>query len=64
MEGRKPATSYLEKRGYAVLERSWRCAVGEVDVVAEDEGTPVLVLAKTARKFGEDSDPMSKLATG
>jgi len=61
MEGRKLATSYLERRGYAVLERSWRCAVGEVDVVAEDEGTPVLVLVRTARRLGEDSDLMPEL---
>ena len=61
MEGRKLVTSYLERRGYAVIEHNWRCAVGEVDVVAEDEGTPVLVLARTARKLGEDSDLMPEL---
>ena len=62
VEGRNLATSYLEKRGYAILEREWRCQAGEVDAVAEDEGTPVLVLVKTARKLGEDSDAMPELA--
>lgn len=62
MEGRKLATSYLEKRGYAILERDWHCQAGEVDAVAEDEGTPVLVLVKTARKLGEDSETMPELA--
>ena len=51
MEGRKLATSYLERRGYAVLERDWRCAAGEVDAVADDEGAPVLVLVRTARRL-------------
>ena len=59
MEGRRLATSYLERRGYAVLERGWRCAAGEVDAVAEDEGTPVLVLVRTARRLGEGSDSMT-----
>jgi putative endonuclease len=62
MEGRKLAASYLEKRGYAILERDWRCQAGEVDVVAEDDGTPVLVLVKTACKLGEDSEAMPELA--
>jgi putative endonuclease len=62
MEGCKLATSYLEKRGYSILEREWRCQAGEVDAVAEDEGTPVLVLVKTARKLGEDSEAMPELA--
>ena len=62
MEGRRLAASYLEKRGYAILERNWRCQAGEVDCVAEDEGTPVLVLVKTARRLGEDSEAMPELA--
>lgn len=53
MEGRRLATSYLEKRGYAVLERDWRCAAGEVDAVADDEDAPVLVLVRIARRLGE-----------
>ena len=62
MEGRRLATSYLERRGYAVLERDWRCAAGEVDAVADDEGAPVLVLVRTARRLGEGSDSMPELA--
>ena len=32
--GEAAAAVYLERRGYAVLERQWRCRQGELDLIA------------------------------
>ena len=34
-QGEARAAWYLERRGYAVLERQWRCRFGELDLVAQ-----------------------------
>lgn len=37
------AAFYLRSAGYEVLERNYRSRVGEIDIVAEDNGTIVFV---------------------
>ncbi len=32
------AVSFLEKQGYDILERNFRCRQGEIDIIATDEG--------------------------
>jgi putative endonuclease len=34
-QGEDLAASYLAEQGYKVLERNWRCARGEIDIIAE-----------------------------
>ncbi|MDI2097713.1 YraN family protein [Ruicaihuangia caeni] len=46
-EGESLAAEYLERRGYTIVERNWRCRSGEVDIVAEHQGELVLVEVKT-----------------
>ncbi|MDM7890497.1 YraN family protein [Curtobacterium caseinilyticum] len=45
--GEDRAVEWLTERGYRLLERNWRCARGEVDVVAWDGSTLVFVEVKT-----------------
>jgi len=33
-QGEAQAAGYLEERGYAILDRQWRCRFGELDIVA------------------------------
>jgi putative endonuclease len=47
--GEKLAVRYLELQGFAVLEQRWRCARGEIDVIAVDDGCLVVVEVKTRR---------------
>ncbi len=47
--GERLAASWLEARGYRILGCNWRCAYGELDVIAEDEGELVFVEVKTRR---------------
>jgi len=37
------AARYLEARGLVILHRNWRCATGELDIVALDGGLCVFV---------------------
>ncbi|GAA3023222.1 YraN family protein [Microbacterium dextranolyticum] len=50
--GEDRATAYLRERGYAVLERNWRCAAGEIDIVATQGEDLVVVEVKTRRSVG------------
>ncbi len=45
--GEDAATAYLERVGLTIVERNWRCAAGEADVVALDGEVLVLCEVKT-----------------
>lgn len=46
-KGLDAAEKFLKMRGYEIIEREWVCDAGEVDFIAEDEGTLVFVEVKT-----------------
>ena len=46
-EGEQAAVSYLEGCGFRILDRNWRCADGEIDIVAVDRHTFVVCEVKT-----------------
>ena len=46
-EGEQAAVSYLEGCGFRILDRNWRCADGEIDIVAADRRTFVVCEVKT-----------------
>jgi putative endonuclease len=54
-EGENLAAAYLERAGYEILERNYRCPFGEVDIVAREGGSLVFVEVKSRRSesFGE-----------
>jgi len=45
--GEDLAVTFLQRAGYHVLDRNWRCSRGEIDVVARDASTLVFVEVKT-----------------
>lgn len=45
--GEQLAARWYEARGYAVLERNWRCASGEIDLVLVSGSTLVVCEVKT-----------------
>lgn len=47
--GEDAAAAYLERVGMTVIERNWRCTSGEVDIVALDGQTLVVVEVKTRK---------------
>ena len=49
MRGERLALQELKRLGYRIVERNYRCALGEIDVVARHRGTLVFVEIKTRR---------------
>lgn len=47
--GEDLAAKQLKANGYKILERNWRCARGEIDIVARAGQTLVFVEVKTRR---------------
>ena len=47
--GEDLACEHLRRKGLRILERNYRCRVGEIDVVADDRGTLVFVEVKERR---------------
>ncbi len=45
--GEAAAAAHLTRNGYDVLERQWRCAGGEIDLIARHEGCLVFVEVRT-----------------
>ena len=50
--GEQLAVAHLEGLGHAVLDRNWRCPLGEIDVVTRDDGETVFVEVKTRSGLG------------
>jgi putative endonuclease len=50
--GEQAAVAYLRARGYRVVTTNWRTRFGEIDVVAEHDGTLVFVEVRTRRTDG------------
>ena len=45
--GEQAAVDYLESCGFRILDRNWRCADGEIDIVAVERHTFVVCEVKT-----------------
>ena len=50
--GEALAAAYLEVRGYRIIDRNWRCAQGEIDLVATIGERVVFVEVKTRSGLG------------
>lgn len=60
--GEDLAAQYLAFQGYEILERNWRCAFGEADLIAEDDNGIVLVEVKTRVSSGAWGENIPELA--
>ena len=52
--GETAAWSYLQKHGVRILDKNYRCKIGEIDIVAEKDGRIVFIEVKTrtSGRFG------------
>lgn len=59
--GEDRAVDHLVCRGYRIVERNYRCKVGELDIVARDRGVLVFVEVRSRRsaEFGSALDAVS-----
>ena len=54
-EGEKVAEKYLVRKGYKIVERNYRCSLGEVDLIVLDRRVIVFVEVKTRSGHGYGS---------
>jgi putative endonuclease len=59
--GERLAVRHLESVGFVVLARRWRCARGELDIIAVDDGCLVVCEVKTRRSVnaGEPAEAVT-----
>jgi putative endonuclease len=64
--GEDRAVAFLTGLGYRILDRNWRCAVGEIDIVALDGPDLVVVEVKTrtSRAFGHPFEAVTAAKAG
>ena len=60
--GEQAAAEYLESCGLRILDRNWRCAAGEIDIVAVERRTLVIVEVKsrTGTRCGTPLEAVSR----
>jgi putative endonuclease len=61
--GEDLACRELERRGYAIVARRYRCRRGELDIIARDGATLVFVEVKSrdGHDFGEASEAVTRV---
>ena len=52
--GEALALQALRAKGYEILARNWRCAQGEIDIVARDGACYAFIEVKTRRSHGSE----------
>lgn len=60
--GEALACRYLVDRGFTILDRNWRCARGELDVVASEAAELVVceVKTRTSERFGAPFEAVTR----
>ncbi|MEO0082948.1 MAG: YraN family protein [candidate division WOR-3 bacterium] len=48
-QGEKLAVKFLKTIGYKILAQNYRCALGEIDIIAQDKNTLVFIEVKTRK---------------
>lgn len=59
--GEKIARNLLEKKGYKIIEKNYRCKEGEIDIIAEIKKSLVFVEVRTksSDKFGSPEESIT-----
>lgn len=62
LEGEKLALKFLRKQGYKIIEHSFRCRYGEIDLVAYKKGMVSFIEVKTRTnpEFGQPEESVRR----
>ena len=60
--GEKRAVDFLKQKGYTVVETNFKTHIGEIDIIAKDNGVTVFVEVKTRSSdaFGQPSEAVNR----
>lgn len=60
--GEMVAAMYLEKQGFEIVERNFRCRLGEVDIICKKNNQIIFVEVKTrtTNNYGAPSEAVNK----
>jgi putative endonuclease len=60
--GEQAAAEYLQARGLRILDRNWRCADGEIDIVAVEGQVLVVceVKSRTSMRYGSPLEAVGR----
>ena len=60
-QGEAMARAYLVKVGYDIITHNWRCAIGELDIVAQKDNVLIFVEVRTRRghRFGTPEESIT-----
>ncbi len=60
--GESLAVQHLRDDGLTILDRNWRCAIGEIDIVARERNTLVICEVKTrsSLRYGSPFDAITQ----
>ena len=50
-QGEAIAERYLADKGYKLIERNWRCQIGELDLIVADDNDLIFVEVRTRQDF-------------
>lgn len=61
--GEDVACKYLERQGYSIVARNFKCKAGEIDIIATELNELVLVEVKTrcSKKYGEAREAVTQV---
>ena len=61
--GEEIAAEYLENKGYNIIDRNFRCVLGEIDLIVKRKGilTFVEVKTRTNEKYGKPSEAVNNI---
>lgn len=62
-KGEIEAQKYLKKLEYCILSRNFKCAYGEIDIIAKDKEELIFIEVKTrcSKKYGEAREAVDKI---
>jgi len=62
LKGESLAVKYLKKHGYKIIERNYKCAIGEIDIIAKHKGVLVFVEVKSRNSmlFGRPAEAVDE----
>lgn len=60
--GESVAAAHFTRQGYTIIDRSWRCRSGEIDLVVQCEDTLVFVEVRARRsmQYGSPEESLSR----